>query len=97
MALSLPGLRGSAERFCRVCAAGTFRSDPQVSAPCQPCPAGFTCPPGKCSCHGGVGQEIAASIESREFRVLCGQSSESSAVIKPWCGLSRGFATGFSW
>ncbi|NXB77240.1 AB24G protein, partial [Donacobius atricapilla] len=44
MALSLPGLRGSAERFCRVCAAGTFRSDPLISAPCQPCPAGFTCP-----------------------------------------------------
>ncbi|XP_063274104.1 uncharacterized protein LOC134561220 [Prinia subflava] len=46
MALSLPGLRGSAERFCRLCAAGTFRSDPLISAPCQPCPAGFTCPPG---------------------------------------------------
>ncbi|OWK57058.1 hypothetical protein RLOC_00014236, partial [Lonchura striata] len=45
MALSLPGLRGSAERFCRVCAAGTFRSDPLISEPCQPCPAGFTCPP----------------------------------------------------
>lgn len=60
MALSLPGLRGSAEKSCRVCAAGTFRSDPLISAPCQPCPAGFTCPPGKFSCHGGVGQETAA-------------------------------------
>ncbi|KAL2295828.1 hypothetical protein Nmel_017352 [Mimus melanotis] len=51
MALSLPGPRGSAERFCRVCAAGTFRSDPLISAPCQPCPAGFTCPPGSDSYH----------------------------------------------
>lgn len=49
MALSLPGPRGSAEKFCRRCAAGTFRSDPQISAPCQPCPAGFTCPPGSAS------------------------------------------------
>ncbi|XP_031989756.1 SCO-spondin-like isoform X5 [Corvus moneduloides] len=51
MALSLPGLRGSAEKSCRVCAAGTFRSDPLISAPCQPCPAGFTCPPGSDSYH----------------------------------------------
>ncbi|KAI1230780.1 hypothetical protein IHE44_0008661 [Lamprotornis superbus] len=51
MALSLPGLRGSAERFCRVCAAGMFRSDPLISEPCQPCPAGFTCPPGSDSYH----------------------------------------------
>ncbi|XP_077045991.1 uncharacterized protein LOC143695629 [Agelaius phoeniceus] len=51
MALSLPGLRGSAERFCRACAAGTFRSEPLISEPCQPCPAGFTCPPGSDSYH----------------------------------------------
>ncbi|XP_050179054.1 multiple epidermal growth factor-like domains protein 6 isoform X3 [Myiozetetes cayanensis] len=51
MALTLPGLRDSWEKFCRVCAAGTYRSAPLLTAPCQPCPAGFLCPPGSESYH----------------------------------------------
>ncbi|XP_027743859.1 uncharacterized protein LOC114059519 [Empidonax traillii] len=51
MALTLPGLRDSWEKFCRVCAAGTYRNALLLTAPCQPCPAGFLCPPGSESYH----------------------------------------------
>ncbi|KAF1404205.1 hypothetical protein FQV23_0001053, partial [Spheniscus humboldti] len=44
MALSLPGPRDSFEKFCRICDAGTYRSDYLIAAPCQSCPAGFICP-----------------------------------------------------
>ncbi|OPJ68136.1 hypothetical protein AV530_013665 [Patagioenas fasciata monilis] len=51
MALSLPGPRDSFEKFCRICGAGTYRSDSLIMAPCQPCPAGFICPQGSESYH----------------------------------------------
>ncbi|KAM6191122.1 uncharacterized protein WM294_013301 [Sarcoramphus papa] len=51
MALSLPGPRDSFEKFCRICDAGTYRSDSLIMAPCQPCPAGFICPQGSESYH----------------------------------------------
>ncbi|KAM8989363.1 uncharacterized protein PRD47_016786 [Ara ararauna] len=51
MALSLPGPRDSPEKFCRICDAGTYRSDPLITSPCQPCPAGFICPQGSESYH----------------------------------------------
>ncbi|XP_031412728.1 zonadhesin-like isoform X3 [Meleagris gallopavo] len=44
MALSSPGPRDSFEKFCRICDAGSYRNDSFISAPCQPCPAGFICP-----------------------------------------------------
>ncbi|PKU30215.1 multiple epidermal growth factor-like domains protein 6 [Limosa lapponica baueri] len=54
MALNLPGPRDSFEKFCRICEAGTYRSDSLITAPCQPCPAGFICPQGatSCTCRG---------------------------------------------
>ncbi|CAM9824345.1 unnamed protein product [Bubo scandiacus] len=51
MALSSPGPRDSFEKFCRICDAGTYRSDSLITAPCQPCPAGFVCPQGSESYH----------------------------------------------
>nr|XP_009672374.1 PREDICTED: zonadhesin-like [Struthio camelus australis] len=51
MALSLPGPRDSFEKFCRICDAGTYRSDSLITAACQPCPAGFICPQGSKSYH----------------------------------------------
>nr|XP_009917848.1 PREDICTED: signal peptide, CUB and EGF-like domain-containing protein 1 [Haliaeetus albicilla] len=51
MALSLPGLRDSFEKFCRICDGGTYRSDSLITAPCQPCPAGFICPQGSEGYH----------------------------------------------
>ncbi|XP_040546472.1 zonadhesin-like isoform X6 [Gallus gallus] len=44
MAISSPGPRDSFEKFCRICDAGSYRNDSSISAPCQPCPAGFICP-----------------------------------------------------
>ncbi|XP_026719422.1 zonadhesin-like [Athene cunicularia] len=52
MALSSPGPRDSFEKFCRICDAGTYRSDSLITSPCQPCPAGFICPQGSESYHG---------------------------------------------
>lgn len=68
MAISSPGPRDSFEKFCRICDAGSYRNDSSISAPCQPCPAGFICPQGKCGCYGEVVQEIA-SVVTRKFCV----------------------------
>ncbi|XP_021231889.1 SCO-spondin-like isoform X4 [Numida meleagris] len=51
MALSSPGPRDSFEKFCRICDAGSYRNDSFISAPCQPCPAGFICPQGSETYH----------------------------------------------
>ncbi|XP_032305021.1 zonadhesin-like isoform X2 [Coturnix japonica] len=51
MALSSPGLRDSFEKFCRICDAGSYHNDSFISAPCQPCPAGFICPQGSETYH----------------------------------------------
>ncbi|KYO38996.1 hypothetical protein Y1Q_0022586 [Alligator mississippiensis] len=46
MACNVTGPRDSFETCCRLCDAGTYRSDFLATPSCQPCPAGFTCPPG---------------------------------------------------
>ncbi|KAL2764061.1 signal peptide, CUB and EGF-like domain-containing protein 3, partial [Daubentonia madagascariensis] len=45
------GLRVSKETWCRLCEAGTYRSQALDSLPCLPCPPGFSCPQGSESYH----------------------------------------------
>ncbi|KAG8524768.1 hypothetical protein J0S82_017746 [Galemys pyrenaicus] len=42
-ALNISGLRVSEETCCRLCEAGTYRSQTLGARPCQPCPPGFSC------------------------------------------------------
>lgn len=46
-ALNVSGLRVSEEISCRLCEAGTYRSQALDILPCQPCPPGFSCPQGE--------------------------------------------------
>ncbi|XP_044928344.1 SCO-spondin isoform X2 [Mustela putorius furo] len=50
-ALNGTGLRVSKETCCRLCEAGTYRSQALDSQTCQPCPPGFTCHQGTESYH----------------------------------------------
>ncbi|XP_032694159.1 neurogenic locus notch homolog protein 3-like [Lontra canadensis] len=53
-ALNGTGLRVSKETCCRLCEAGTYRSQALDSQTCHPCPPGFTCHQGasNCTCRG---------------------------------------------
>nr|XP_012594637.1 multiple epidermal growth factor-like domains protein 6 [Microcebus murinus] len=51
-ALNGSGLRVSEETGCRLCEAGTYRSQALDTLPCTPCPPGFSCPQGSESYHG---------------------------------------------
>ncbi|XP_074159845.1 uncharacterized protein LOC141563111 [Sminthopsis crassicaudata] len=44
--LNVSVLRVSAEACCQLCEAGTYRNLALITLSCQPCPAGFSCPPG---------------------------------------------------
>ncbi|XP_075462631.1 uncharacterized protein LOC142498007 [Ascaphus truei] len=45
-AVQVVGVRDSAEKSCKSCEAGTYRSSSATDLTCQPCPAGFSCPHG---------------------------------------------------
>ncbi|CAK7320737.1 hypothetical protein VULLAG_LOCUS22832 [Vulpes lagopus] len=50
-ALNKTGLRVSKETCCRLCEAGTYRSQAPDAQACQPCPPGFSCHQGTESYH----------------------------------------------
>ena len=52
-ALNASGLRVSQETCCRLCEAGTYRSQALDALPCQPCPPGFSCHQGEFGKQGG--------------------------------------------
>lgn len=62
MACNVTGPRDSFETCCRLCDAGTYRSDFLATPSCQPCPAGFTCPPGNCESRGLQGCDKPVSL-----------------------------------